>query len=84
MGHPLTIKELRHALTSAGFRVLDTTAIMHNPRLVAVGMMRMARIFGLETSDQVLRENVTRQSETGKNLLALLDRKFHCCPRYSV
>jgi SAM-dependent methyltransferase len=45
VGHPLTIKELRHALTSAGFEVLDTTAIMHNPRLVAVGMMMMAKKF---------------------------------------
>jgi SAM-dependent methyltransferase/GNAT superfamily N-acetyltransferase len=45
VGYPLTIKELRHALTSAGFRVLETTAIMHNPRLVAVGMMLMARMF---------------------------------------
>jgi SAM-dependent methyltransferase len=45
VGRPLTIKELRHALTSAGFHVLDTTAIMHNPRLVAVGMMMMARKF---------------------------------------
>ncbi len=42
-------KQLRRALTSAGFRVLDTTAIVHNPRFVAVGMMMMARKFDWET-----------------------------------
>lgn len=43
MGRSYTVGELRSELGAAGFRVLDTTAILHNPRLVAVGTMRLVR-----------------------------------------
>jgi len=43
MGRSYTVGELRRALGAAGFRVLETTAILHNPRLVAVGTMRVVR-----------------------------------------
>jgi hypothetical protein len=37
------VGELRHELGAAGFSVQETTAILHNPRLVAVGTMRLVR-----------------------------------------
>jgi SAM-dependent methyltransferase len=58
MGRSYTVGELRRELGEAGFRVLDTTAILHNPRLVAVGSMRLARWLGwrplLEATQKLL------------------------------
>jgi len=44
LGRSYTIKELCTELEAAGFTVEDTTAILHNPRLVAVAIVRLARI----------------------------------------
>jgi SAM-dependent methyltransferase len=46
MGRSYTAAELREALQHAGFEVAETTAILHNPRLMAVGAMRLARWLG--------------------------------------
>ena len=43
MGCSYTVSELSKELCAAGFEVRDTTAILHNPRLVAVAAMRLAR-----------------------------------------
>jgi SAM-dependent methyltransferase len=43
MGRSYTVDELRSELGVAGFQVPETTAILHNPRLVAMGTMRLAR-----------------------------------------
>lgn len=43
IGRSYTVNELRRELRDAGFEVRETTAILHNPRLVAVGSMRIAR-----------------------------------------
>jgi ubiquinone/menaquinone biosynthesis C-methylase UbiE/ribosomal protein S18 acetylase RimI-like enzyme len=46
IGRSYTIDELRNELRDAGFEVTETTAILHNPRLVAVGAMRVVRWLG--------------------------------------
>ena len=43
LGRSYRIAELRSALNAAGFTVLDETAILHNPRLVAVGAITVVR-----------------------------------------
>jgi SAM-dependent methyltransferase len=43
IGRSYTVDELRRELRDAGFEVRETTAILHNPRLVAVGSMRIVR-----------------------------------------
>ncbi|MBC7261892.1 MAG: hypothetical protein H5T63_07735, partial [Chloroflexi bacterium] len=42
IGRSYTIGELRAALEAAGLKVQETTAILHNPRLVATGMVAIA------------------------------------------
>ena len=46
LGHSYTIRELRVALEKIGLRVEDTTAILHNPRLVAAASMLVANRLG--------------------------------------
>ena len=43
LGRSYRVDELRRELTAAGFEVEATTAILHNPRMVAVGAVRLAR-----------------------------------------
>jgi len=43
LGRSYTVKELRRELGAAGFRVLDTTAIVHHPRLTAVAAVGAAK-----------------------------------------
>ena len=43
IGRSYTVKELCSELRQAGFEVRNTTAILHNPRLVAVATMRLVR-----------------------------------------
>lgn len=43
LGRSYTVKELARELESAGFSVLDTAAIVHNPRLTAVAAVMVAR-----------------------------------------
>jgi len=43
IGRSYTVDELRCELCDAGFTVHETTAILHNPRMVAVGAMRLVR-----------------------------------------
>ncbi len=46
IGRSCTIAELVKALESAGLQVQDTTAILHNPRLIAVGVVHMTQKIG--------------------------------------
>lgn len=43
LGRSYTAGELRRELEEAGFEVRDTTAILHNPRLLALGAVTAAR-----------------------------------------
>jgi SAM-dependent methyltransferase len=43
LGRSYTARELRDELERAGFAVEDATAILHNPRLTAVGAVALAR-----------------------------------------
>jgi SAM-dependent methyltransferase len=43
IGPGYTVDEFVRELEKAGFEVADTTAIVHNPRLMAVGSMRIVR-----------------------------------------
>ena len=43
VGRSYTVRELRNELEAAGFVVEETTAILHNPRLVAVGAVALAK-----------------------------------------
>jgi ubiquinone/menaquinone biosynthesis C-methylase UbiE len=45
IGRSYTVKEMSSELRQAGFEVHKTTAILHNPRLVAVASMRLVRWF---------------------------------------
>jgi len=42
IGSAYTVDEMRSELQAVGLRVTDTTAILHNPRLVATGMVMVA------------------------------------------
>jgi SAM-dependent methyltransferase len=44
IGGSCNVRELRRELADAGFEVRETTAILHNPRLIAVGLVRLARL----------------------------------------
>lgn len=46
LGRSYTVGELRNELISTGFEVTETTAILHNPRLVAVATIRITRWLG--------------------------------------
>jgi SAM-dependent methyltransferase len=46
LGRSYAIGELVGALESADLRVQDTAAILHNPRLFAVGAIQLARVIG--------------------------------------
>lgn len=46
LGRSYSSAELRDALVAASYEVLDTTAIVHNPRLVAAGAVAVARRLG--------------------------------------
>jgi SAM-dependent methyltransferase/GNAT superfamily N-acetyltransferase len=46
MGRSYTVSELRKELECAGFYLKETTAILHNPRLFAVGPMKLVRWLG--------------------------------------
>ncbi len=46
LGHSYAISELRAALEQVGLRVEGTTAILHNPRLVATAAMLIANRLG--------------------------------------
>jgi len=43
VGKTYSVGELKQALTSAGFTVLETTAIIHNPRFIARRMIPLIR-----------------------------------------
>lgn len=43
LGRSYTVRELREGLERAGFAVQETTAILHNPRLTAVGAIALAK-----------------------------------------
>jgi SAM-dependent methyltransferase len=43
LGRSCTVTELSQELHAAGFVVQETTAILHNPRLMAVGALKLAR-----------------------------------------
>jgi hypothetical protein len=44
VGRSYTVRELRNELEAAGFVVQETTALLHNPRLVAVGAVALAKM----------------------------------------
>lgn len=46
LGHSYRVDELRAELEAAGFVVQETTAILHNPRLVAVAAVMLAKKLG--------------------------------------
>jgi SAM-dependent methyltransferase len=46
LGRSYTVAELRKELELAGYRVVDTTAILQNPRLMAVAAVTIARKIG--------------------------------------
>jgi SAM-dependent methyltransferase len=43
LGRSYRVEELRDELETAGFQVEETTAILHNPRLVAVAVVTLAK-----------------------------------------
>jgi len=43
LGRSYRVEELRNELETAGFQVEETTAILHNPRLVAVAIVTLAK-----------------------------------------
>jgi SAM-dependent methyltransferase len=49
VGRSYRIGELRAELEAAGFVVDETTAILHNPRLMAVGLVRLAGLLRLRS-----------------------------------
>ena len=46
LGRSYTVKELRRELDAAGFAVVETTALVHHPRLLAVGAVALAKRVG--------------------------------------
>jgi len=58
LGRSYTVNELRAALTAAGYEVLDATAIVHNPRLVAAGAVAVARRVGWPLLTRLVRRSL--------------------------
>jgi SAM-dependent methyltransferase/ribosomal protein S18 acetylase RimI-like enzyme len=46
VGHSLTMSELTSLLETIGLQIMDTTAILHNPRLLAVAAKRIVNKIG--------------------------------------
>ena len=66
LGRFYTMKEMRAELESAGFSVEAETAIVHNPRLFAVGSMLAARKLGSQRLERLL-ERFWRWAQTLEN-----------------
>lgn len=60
LGRSYTVGELRSELDQAGFEVVATTAIVHNPRLVAVGAITAARRLGWVWLERVVERVLVR------------------------
>ncbi len=58
IGKTYSIKELKQALAKAGFRVMDSTAIIHNPRLFTKKIIAFLRKIRPVTSDQWIRRGL--------------------------
>lgn len=59
IGRAYTVGELRAALTAAGLTVRETTAILHNPRLVATGAVALANRLGWPPLVRLVRRALT-------------------------
>jgi SAM-dependent methyltransferase len=55
LGKSYSVDELRGELEAAGFFVQETTAILHNPRLLAIGAVEMARRVGWSPLTRLVR-----------------------------
>jgi SAM-dependent methyltransferase len=59
IGRSYTVRQLREELESSGWEVLDTTAILHNPRLTATGLVRLARFLRLRWFSRLVQRLLT-------------------------
>jgi SAM-dependent methyltransferase len=69
VGRSYTVGELRRELAEAGWRVLDTSAILHNPRLVATGLVALARRLRWPLLTRTVRRLLTAAQRFGKTRL---------------
>ena len=60
LGRSYSIDELGVELENAGFEVLDRTAILHNPRLVATGAVALARVLRIGALRKLVYSALTR------------------------
>jgi SAM-dependent methyltransferase/RimJ/RimL family protein N-acetyltransferase len=84
LGYSYTVAELRVELEAAGLAVQDTTAILHNPRLVATGAVAVANWLGWPPLSRLVRRALMRaqrlegtrwQYRTGSFVAALAVRR---------
>ena len=76
IGRSYTIGELERELGDAGFVVTDTTAILHNPRLTAVGSMRLVRWLGWKWLIRVMQRLLVTAQRLGKTRLRFYTGSF--------
>jgi len=63
LGKSYTIGELRRRLEKAGFDIIDTTAIVHHPRLVGVASVAIANRLGSKPITQLLQAILLRMQK---------------------
>lgn len=71
-----TVRELRRELASAGFEVVDTTAILHNPRLMAVGAVTVARRLRWGPLERLVENVLLKAQHLGRTRLRFLTGSF--------
>jgi SAM-dependent methyltransferase len=60
LGRSYTVRELCHEIEGAGLVVGDTTAILHNPRLTAVGAVALARKINWPRFTRLVQRTIVR------------------------
>ncbi len=66
LGHGYTVDELRRELRAAGFDVLDSTAILHGPRLVPFFSVALARLLGWRWLQRRVRRGLLGAQRLGR------------------
>lgn len=76
LGRSYTVKELRCELEAAGLNVLETTAIVHHPRLTAVAAVAVARRLGWAPFTQVVQSTLLSMQRLQSTRLQYLSGCF--------
>jgi SAM-dependent methyltransferase len=76
LGHSFNIRQLHIELQSTGLQVIECTAILHNPRLVAVALLLMARIIGIKRFTGMVHRLLLSAQQLGQTRLRYYTGSF--------